>query len=142
MTENFVVAPPCGTCGKRERRIELVPPGGLPLDWDTWPDSSRALVQQRRGDGWWMVFSGIEGGNGHGDPLTTERAERIRAAFAEPYQHARVRTADFYDDAGMCGPCGQFYCEVHWNPTVSGLGRCPGGHTKSLNPFWTSAFDD
>jgi len=48
-----------------------------------------------------------------------------------------VRIAEFYDDAGICADCRKPYCATHWGVSLSGYGRCPRGHGKSLDPHWS-----
>jgi hypothetical protein len=86
---------------------------------------------------WRLLYQGPESGNASGSDITPEAARAIIAAFEEPYVKERIRAADFYDDAGFCLECGQFYCSKHWNISSTGGGRCPKGHFKSLNPHWS-----
>jgi hypothetical protein len=82
-----------------------------------------------------FIYRGIVAGNGSGDNIDRERAEEIADAFREPVTFDRVRTADLYDDAGLCKDCNAFYCIEHWNEH-DGFGTCPRGHGKSLDPHW------
>jgi hypothetical protein len=100
-----------------------------------------ATIKLTEKDGrFFLVYSGPGGsndtGSGMGDPVTAERAQAIITAFSPPYAAARIRTADFYDDAGCCLECETFYCPGHWNITSTGGGWCPQGHFKSLDPHW------
>ncbi|NJP35852.1 hypothetical protein [Micromonospora thermarum] len=119
--------------------MELVPPGAKPSGWQHWTPQGRDVfdaARLRHGDQrWWLLFSGIEAGNGYGNPVEPAEATRIAGAFAEPYRYAMVRTAGFHDDAGFCGPCDAPYCHRHWNVFSSGYGACPRGHGKSLGPL-------
>jgi hypothetical protein len=72
-----------------------------------------------------------------GDPISKEKAEIIIAAFSEPFKKSKIKTAEFYDDAGFCSECEQFYCCRHWNLSSTGGGKCPNGHFKSLDPHWS-----
>ncbi|MBQ1034832.1 MULTISPECIES: hypothetical protein [Micromonospora] len=140
MVQAFAAHPPCAVCGRPATHVELVAPGAKPADWADRSAQERDVfdaARQRHGDQqWWLIFSGIEAGNGTGDPVDLARATRIAAAFTEPYRFAAVTTAGFYDDAGFCGPCDAPYCHRHWNVSSTGYGTCPHGHGKSLDPFW------
>ena len=140
MLQAFVAEPPCAVCGRAATRVELVAPDGLPADWPQWSSQQRDTFdagRQRHADQqWWLLFSGIEAGNGTGKPVDPAQAERIAAAFAEPYRYAAVATAGFYDDAGFCGHCDAAYCYHHWNVSSTGYGTCPHGHGRSLDPLW------
>jgi hypothetical protein len=115
-----------------------VPPGLLPHDFHEWPESRRATYSEyRRGEKWRLIFEGVVAGNGLGSDIEAERAAVIAEAFAEPCTFAKVRTAEFYDDAGFCQACDAPYCSEHWNVSSSGYGRCPQGHGKSLDPHWS-----
>jgi hypothetical protein len=108
------------------------------------------IVLWEREDGWYLRFAGFCGMNfaspgpsDVGDPISTERAQAILAAFQGPdFDVAKIAAAGFYDDAGFCRPCGKFYCETHWNVSASGGGTCPDGHFKSLDPHWSPAWDE
>jgi hypothetical protein len=140
MLQAFVANPRCAVCGRPASRVELVAPGAKPADWQQWAPQQRAsfdAARQRHGDQqWWLLFSGIEAGNGYGGPVELAEATRIAAAFAEPYRYTLVRTAGFYDDAGFCGLCDAPYCHRHWNVSGSGYGTCPRAHGKSLDAHW------
>lgn len=134
----LVCRPPCAVCGRPASLVELVPPGGCPHDWDTWREDHRHTYLRYRDPGRWvLIFEGIGGGNGLGDSITDERAAAIRHAFTPPLTIARVRTADFFDDAGFCARCDVPYCYGHWNVSETGYGRCPHGHGQSLDPHWS-----
>ena len=144
MAEPFVAAPPCAVCGRPASRVELIAPGGRPAEWGTWSAErresfTRAVTQafaRQPEPAWWLLFAGVAAGNGIGDPVDPDRAERLTRAFRQPYRYAAVREAHFYDDAGFCGPCDAAYCYSHWHPSATEYGRCPQGHGKSLDPFW------
>jgi hypothetical protein len=87
-----------------------------------------------------FIYSGPGGSNGGGDLIPIEEAERIKAAFAKPFDGARIRLANLYDNAGFCLECSRFYCEWHWHE-LNGAGTCPKGHFKSLDPHWWPDFD-
>jgi hypothetical protein len=125
-------------CGAVASSVELVPPGRLPSVWATWDQETRDIFEQRRGhDLWWLIYEGVDSGNGMGDELTAEEAATVSAAFSEPLDAARIRAADFYDSAGLCAECGVAYCYTHWSVDRGGHGRCPKGHGKSLDPHWS-----
>ncbi|HUS23013.1 MAG TPA: N-formylglutamate amidohydrolase [Aeromicrobium sp.] len=141
--DHLVFRPPCTECGAVASSIELVPVGELPVDWDDLDRDTKHMTWQfYRVDSWQLVFVGIMSGNGVGDGISTEEAARIAEAFREPFEFDRIRTADFYDDAGFCGDCRAFYCYVHWNVSSTGGGTCPRGHFKSLDPHWSPDWDD
>jgi hypothetical protein len=79
----------------------------------------------------------VAAGNGGGDPVTTEEADRLAEAFGLPYSYERVHSAGLHDDAGFCASCGLPYCSRHWQVSRSGYGHCPEGHGKSLDPHWS-----
>lgn len=136
--DRVVARPLCATCGEPATFVELVPPGLLPHDFETWPEDLCLVYSKFYGghDKWHFIYRGIEGANGCGDDIDAERAAQIARAFAEPYTFAKVHGAGFYDDAGFCGACGKPYCSQHWNVSSTGYGTCPEGHGKSLDPHW------
>ncbi len=105
---------PCSTCGVPAAELDLFEKSGQ----------------------WHLRYSGACGSNGRGDPITAERAQKILAAFSEPYESAQIHAAGLYDDAGFCTTCEKFYCGTHWQVSPTGGGRCPAGHFKSLDPHW------
>lgn len=134
----LAVRPRCATCGRPASRVELVPPGELPADWASRSGEEQALfLRNRDPERWWFIYEGVESGNGIGNAVSVEEADRIRAAFAEPLAFDAIRGADLYDDAGFCGACGVAYCPQHWHVDRGGYGRCPAGHGKSLDPHWS-----
>lgn len=134
----MVCRPPCAVCGRPASLVELVPPGGRPHDWESWPESSQAVyLRYRDPQSWVLIFKGISGANGLGDNISVERVARIAHAFSTPHSVAKVRTAGFYDDAGFCAHCDAAYCRKHWNVSRTEYGRCPNGHGKSLDPHWS-----
>jgi hypothetical protein len=84
-----------------------------------------------------LKYEGPGGSSGSGNPITAERAQAIITAFTPPYEPEKIRTADFYDDAGYCLTCQAFYCTNQWNISSTGGGTCPQGHFKSLDPHWS-----
>jgi hypothetical protein len=133
-----VIEPPCAVCGRRSSRIELVPPATLPVEWERWPEEHRAMYRLHHDPAKWrLLFEGVVAGNGLGGSLSEAEAQRTAAAFALPYDYARIGTSGLYDDAGFCEGCSAFYCEEHWHPSTTGYGACPRGHGKSLDPHWS-----
>ncbi len=134
----MVALPPCAVCGSPSARIELVAPGDRPADWDRWSqDRKDAWAARREPDRWYLLFAGVASGNGSGDPVSAQRAGQITEAFRRPLSWAQVRTAGFYDDAGLCQECDAVYCYRHWQVSATGYGHCPRGHGKSLGPHWS-----
>lgn len=93
--------------------------------------------------GWRLGFWGVaDVGGGAADPVSEEKAQAIREALTPPYDPEKIRAAGFYDDFGFCADCEKFYCSTHWQVSTSGLGTCPAGHSKSLDPHWHPDWDD
>ena len=137
--EHLVVRPLCAVCGAPASSIELVPPGDVPLDWDNWPDEHRRVAAAHHDPtAWRLLFKSVGGGNGLGRDLAAEEAVRWAAAFSEPLEYDKVHRLGLYDDAGFCNECRVSYCLRHWkNSDWGGYGRCPHGHSKSLDPHWS-----
>ena len=113
-------------------------PGALPAAWDGWSARWReAYLPTRDPARWHFIYAGPAAGNGLGDDTSEGREAVIAAAFAPAVNADRVRGAGFYDNAGVCLPCGRPYCREHWNMTASGFGTCPQGHGKSLDEHWS-----
>jgi hypothetical protein len=119
MTNNQTFQPRCAVCNSPPATIEISHKNGRPHLTYTGPGGSN------------------DTGSGPGDPITAERARAIITAFTPPYDPEKIRTADFYDDAGYCLTCHTFYCPEHWNISSTGGGTCPRGHFKSLDPHWS-----
>jgi hypothetical protein len=133
----MLVAPPCAVCRTAASRIELVAPGQFPAEWDQWRSTVQdSILRQRQPWQWWLLFKGTATGNGYGDPIDASRAGRIAQAFQLPLGFAQVHTAGFYDDAGFCEDCDAPYCYHCWHMSEGGVGYCPRGHGKSLDPHW------
>lgn len=134
----MVAASPCAACGSPSARIELVPPGQLPADWDQWGGERQDAFQRGRGQYLWhLLFEGATAGNGWaGVPIEDGLAERMTEAFHQPWDYARIRAAGFHQDVGFCGECEATYCHRHWQVSNTGVVRCPQGHAKSLDPPW------
>ena len=123
--------------GRRRAEWELVAPGELPADWECWDQKRRDRFLGRRDTGrWYFFYEGPAAGNGSGDHIGPDEAARILQGFTEPYSYERVHAAGFYDDAGFCEKCQLPYCSRHWRVSVTGYGRCPEGHGKSLDPLY------
>ena len=88
-------------------------------------------------DGVRFEYRGLLSGNGRGEFITADEAERIFAAFVSKFSITKIALADIYDDGGFCRECEKFYCAKCWNASASGGGRCPTGHFKSLDPHWS-----
>ena len=110
---------PCAECGRQATRVTLLAPRTSESSWR-------------------FAYEGIVGGTGaRGDAVTVEEATVLTRAFAEPITFQNVMLADFYDNAGLCPECQRPYCFNHWDVSVGGLGHCPEGHYKSLDPHWS-----
>ncbi|MGO9254210.1 MAG: hypothetical protein ACLP5J_23340, partial [Mycobacterium sp.] len=128
----------CAVCGEQAASVELLPPGLWPGFVDDLPVKIREFyAKERKEKPWWLRYEGVAAGNGSGNPIGEDEAERIAVGFAEPLSYARVHDAGFYDDAGFCGQCGKPYCYQHWNTSPGEYGHCPMGHGKSLDPHWS-----
>ena len=128
---------PCAVCGATAARIEVLPPGHLPSDWNSWSRGRREAHQRYRVRGTWKFRNESPGGSGGPGEVSPEKAQRIIAAFQEPLSFKRVHEAGLYDDAGFCELCDKAYCAVHWNASATGYGICPAGHGKSLDFNWS-----
>ncbi|MBI2811786.1 MAG: hypothetical protein HYX67_13295 [Candidatus Melainabacteria bacterium] len=71
----------------------------------------------------------------------TEKAAATIKAFSNPPTRDSIRAADFFDNAGLCLECNDFYCYKHWNPSSSGCCTCPGDHGASLDPHRRPDYD-
>ena len=116
----LTLSPDCSVCGASAAKVQL----------------------SEYSDGWRLVFEGVAGGNGAGDPISNEQAQSIREALTPPFESATIDAAGFYDDFGFCRECEAFYCATHWQVTTTGGGTCPAGHFKSLDPYWHPDWDD
>jgi len=137
MARPIVAATPCAVCGTPYQRIELIAPGGLPSQWNDWDPSRQDMFLRlyRQPDRWHLLIDRPDDNDYDlGQPIDAAWAGQIMAAFEPPLSYDRVHTAGFYDDAGFCDRCDAPYCHRHWNVSSSGLGTCPGGHDKSLDP--------
>src|SRR5579863_9322108 len=121
--------PKCKECGLRCASIEVTAPGELPAQWMAWPQARRdALTTYRTASSHYLLYEGPGGGNGHvGDAISPERAAAILAAIANPTPEA-MAACGFYDGAGLCPQCREFYCPKHWSISATGYGTCPRGH--------------
>lgn len=138
MGQGMVAEPPCAICGMPSARVELVAPGELPAHWGTWPDWEKDTFARHYRDParWHLLYKGPAAESGLGRAIDSAEAATIMKAFQPPLTYPRVHVAGFYDDAGICGECDAPYCRTHWHVSESGLGRCPAGHSKSLDPHW------
>jgi hypothetical protein len=134
MAMGIVAAPQCAACGSPATRVELVAPGQVPAEWEQWKAERRQAFEKYRDQGRWrLLFEGIAAGNGWvGDAIEAARAERIEAAFQEPYAYAQLHTAGFYDDAGFCERCDAAYCHLHWQVSEIGYGHCRRATARAL----------
>lgn len=135
----MLIEPKCAVCGRPSARIEILKPDERPSNLDDWEPQWRELfLKHWDPTRWRLLFSSIGGGNGvAGDSMSKDKAERWLAALQGPLTYERVRSLDLYDDIGFCGECRKPYCDTHWTVSASGLGRCPEGHGKSLDPHWS-----
>jgi hypothetical protein len=130
--------PKCKACGAPSATIEVISPRELPTEWTSWPTARReAFNMYRKPDSYQLLYDGPGGGNGNvGDAITAERADSIIAAFTGSQTPEKMKAAGFYDGAGRCQECREFYCPKHWSISSTGYGTCPSGHGKSLDPHW------
>ncbi|MGQ0616542.1 MAG: hypothetical protein ACT4PW_06050, partial [Acidimicrobiia bacterium] len=112
------------------------PPPPVPAAGARPPPAASRRARRRASTRWWLVFRGVGSGNGYGDEIDDDRAERLAQAFSAPLSYDKVHRAGFYDDAGYCGHCDAAYCYDHWNAWPTEYGHCPRGHGKSLDPHW------
>jgi hypothetical protein len=125
----------CAVCGQTTFEIEVVPPFADPAGWAGWTEDERRAFDLRRWPrDYWLVCMGPGGGTG-GMAIDREKAARAVEAFRGPYDHARIRAADWEQSAGVCPTCGVPYCFDHWNVSDSGVGRCPEGHVHVVDPL-------
>src|SRR6187455_298662 len=93
--EEWVFTPKCAACDRTAASLRLV------FGWDG----------VKEPDGVLLVMNTPGGENGDGWEIPNDHAEKIKAAFAPPHDDfARIRQADFADDAGYCEHCQAFYC--------------------------------
>lgn len=135
--------PLCKLCGRTCATIEAIPPHELPTEWGSWDQVRQNLFDEHRAAGsYYLLYEGPGGSNGVGQAIEEKQAARIIAAFAAAPTVELIRTAEFYDDAGFCIGCGDFYCPEHWSISTSGYGVCPRGHGRSLDPHWHPELGD
>ena len=130
--------PKCKTCAKPSAHIEVVAPHGYPQESEQWTkDLIQTYKKYRDFTSYYLMYSGPGGSNGMiGDAISIERVALLKQAFSEPYNPKEIK-AQFFDMAGYCVPCQDFYCADHWNVTATGDGTCPEGHDKTLDPHWS-----
>jgi hypothetical protein len=135
----MVITTPCAVCITPYARIEVIAPGEWPVQWNEWATSHQSTFIRlyRKPERWHLLVDRpADRGYDLGQSIDAARAAQIAAAFKPPLSYVQVHTAGFYDDAGFCDRCDVPYCYVHWNVSYSGLGTCPRGHVKSLDPRW------
>ncbi len=134
---SLLFAPPCQVCGKPAVRVEIVPPGELPQEWDHWkPAHRQSFSKYRDATKYVLIFKGVERGNGLGNPISEQEAREI-VGMLSPKLDLEAVHRHFYDDLGYCAECAAFYCSTHWSSSRGGYGHCPNGHGKSLDPHWS-----
>jgi hypothetical protein len=129
--------PKCKACGLDCASIEIIAPDALPVEWTVWPQDRREVFARYRvTSSYYLLYEGPGGSNGWvGNPISPECAATIIAAIANPTPEA-LKACGFYDGAGLCTECREFYCPDHWSISDTGYGVCPHGHGKSLDPHW------
>ena len=134
----FIINPPCAVCGKPSAHMELVPPGDLPSRFPTWkPELQETFHKYHDPSKWRWLFEGSVTYNGLGSDITEEQAATETWAFSEPFEAWRLREVECERGAGFCARCELFYCEGHWNSSVTGYGKCPEGHGETIDPHWS-----
>ena len=131
--------PMCSECKNSAAKIEIVEPNAYPKEAIKWSAEDYAQYEKFRDfESDYLIYSGPGGSNGYiGDPIDLKRKSDLIDAFTEPYSPIKIRE-QFYDMAGFCVGCGEFYCSKHWRfSSIDGYGKCPKGHGKSLDPHWT-----
>jgi hypothetical protein len=130
--------PKCKMCGAPSASIEVIAPHEAPIEWTSWsPERHESFNKYRKPASYQLLYDGPGGGNGQvGDAITAERAVSIIAAFTNVPTAEKMKAAGFYDNAGWCQECREFYCPKHWSMSSTGYGTCPSGHGKSLDPYW------
>ncbi|MBV1708111.1 MAG: hypothetical protein KGQ37_13005 [Hyphomicrobiales bacterium] len=134
----MLFCPKCAACGASSARIEVIAPHELPDQWPLWPASRRELFATYRDpSAYRLLYEGPGGSNGlAGDALDPQRAAAIIAAFAGSPATGMIMASGIHDGAGWCPTCRAFYCADHWSLSSTGHGRCPKGHSRSLDPHW------
>jgi hypothetical protein len=130
--------PKCVSCGTTCATIEIIPPHELPLEWADWsPERQKSFREYRKSDKFYLLYSGPGGGNGSvGDAVSSEQARLVVEAFCQPTTIESIRATGFYDKAGFCLSCSEFYCPKHWSISDTGYGMCPKGHGQGLDPHY------
>jgi len=130
----------CAVCGKRAALVEVSAPGEMPDEYSSWVGDRAGLRESydkyKDLTTWRFRYAGPGGGNGLGDTVDPDRAQRLIDVFTPPVSVDRLDEVDLYDDAAICRLCGVAYCYGHWSTSSTGYGRCPQGHGKSLDPHW------
>ncbi|WP_271765183.1 hypothetical protein [Aquimarina algiphila] len=130
--------PMCSECNNSVAKIEIVEPNLYPKGANEWSNEKLNQYKKIRNfDATYLLYSGPGGNNGEiGDAINLKRKLRIIDAFTKPYIASKIRD-QFYDMAGYCDSCCEFYCSKHWSSSSFGYGKCPKGHGKSLDPHWS-----
>ncbi|AEA45214.1 hypothetical protein Fluta_3241 [Fluviicola taffensis DSM 16823] len=128
----------CSVCDSLAAKILIVEPNGYPNEAVKWSlDDLSDYEKYRNFDSNYLIYSGPGGSNGNiGDAIDEERKTKLINAFTAPFNEVNIRE-QFYDMAGYCVECQNFYCSKHWNTSSQGYGKCPQGHGKSLDPHWS-----
>lgn len=136
--KSICLDPVCSKCGNRAAKIEIVEPNAYPNDAIKWNAKDYVHYNKFRDfKSNYLIYSGPGGSNGFiGNPIDLKRKAALIDAFTKPYNAILIRE-QFYDMAGYCATCNKFYCSKHWYTTSSGYGKCPKGHSKSLDPHWS-----
>jgi hypothetical protein len=129
----------CVTCGRDAARVEVLSPQEFDELLRSWPEERRQGWERLKTPTSYFLISQTVGGSGH-RIITAQEADRIQRALSEPLDLEALQ-ATFYDRAGYCVECGEYYCGRHWSISATGYGRCPNGHGKSLDPHWSPGFD-
>ena len=131
--------PKCKACGAPSASIEVIAPHERPMEWASWPPARHEMFDKYRAPAsHHLLYDGPGGSNGLvGDAITAGRAASIIAAFTGAPTAEKMQAAGFYDGAGWCQKCREFYCPKHWSISSTGYGFCPSGHGKSLDPHWS-----
>ena len=134
---SLLFAPECHVCGRQAVRLEVVPPGQLPLIWSEWsPQLQQAFHEWHNPKQYRLIYEGICAGNGLGHDVGEQEARDIVREIVPILRIDAIRKR-WYDELGYCPRCGAFYCYEHWSPSAGGYGYCPQGHGKSLDPHWS-----
>lgn len=138
----MIIQPQCsfltdsGKCGRPTATVEIVFPGELPIDFDKWGPERKKSFNERPGETYQLVYTGPSGPNGWGVRMDENEANCIIEMFSGEPDIKKIKKR-FFDAAGACRECEEFYCSEHWSTTVDGLGTCPKKHEQVFNPFYS-----